>query len=56
VVPYGLHYSLNLGDRILLREIKVRGSFRLRNVTVVGFYYLYSLICYMFRSYDHLQE
>jgi hypothetical protein len=29
------------------------GVFRLRNVTVVGFYYLFN--CYMFRSYDHLQ-
>jgi hypothetical protein len=34
-------------------EIKVRGLFRLCNVTVVGFYYLFN--CYMFRSYDHLQ-
>jgi hypothetical protein len=30
------------------------GSFRLHNVTIVGFYYYYSLNCYMFRSYDHL--
>jgi hypothetical protein len=28
--------------------------FRLRNVTIVGFYYYYSLNCYMFRPYDHL--
>jgi hypothetical protein len=34
-------------------KIKVREFFRLRNVTVVGFYYLFN--CYMFRSYDHLQ-
>jgi hypothetical protein len=30
--------------------------FRLRNVTVVGyFYYLILPNCYMFRRYDHLQ-
>jgi hypothetical protein len=29
------------------------GFFRLRNVTIVGFYYLFLLNCYMFRSYDH---
>jgi hypothetical protein len=32
---------------------KVRGGgFHLRNVNIVGFYYLFN--CYMFRSYDHL--
>jgi hypothetical protein len=34
-------------------DVKVRGFFRLRNVNMVGFYYL--LNCYMFRSYDHIQ-
>jgi hypothetical protein len=34
-------------------EIKVRGFFRLRNITIVCFYYL--LNYYMFLSYDHLQ-
>jgi hypothetical protein len=29
------------------------GFFRLRNVTIVGFYYLFNW--YMLRSYDHLQ-
>jgi hypothetical protein len=29
--------------------------FRLRNATIVGFYYLFLRNCYMFRSYDHLQ-
>jgi hypothetical protein len=33
--------------------MKVRLFFRLRNVTVFGYYYLFN--CYMFRSYDHLQ-
>jgi hypothetical protein len=33
--------------------IGMRGFFHLRNVTVVGFYYLFN--CYMFRFYDHLQ-
>jgi hypothetical protein len=37
-----------------LINVKVRGVFRLRNLTVVGFYYLFLLNCYMFRSYDHL--
>jgi hypothetical protein len=30
-----------------------RGLFRLRNVTIVG--YFYYLNCYMFRTYDHIQ-
>jgi hypothetical protein len=34
-------------------QIKVRVFFRLCNVSVVGFYYLFNF--YMFRSYDHLQ-
>jgi hypothetical protein len=34
-------------------RVKMREFFRLRNVTIVGFYYLSN--CYMFRSYDHLQ-
>jgi hypothetical protein len=37
----------------MLHSIKVRGVFRLRNVNIVGFYYLFN--CYMFRSYAHLQ-
>jgi hypothetical protein len=32
---------------------KVKEVFRLRNVNIVGFYYLFN--CYMFRSYDYLQ-
>jgi hypothetical protein len=31
----------------------VRAIFRLRNVNIVGFYYLFN--CYMFQSYDDLQ-
>jgi hypothetical protein len=34
-------------------EMKVSGVFRLHNVTVVGFYYLFN--CYIFRSYGHLE-
>jgi hypothetical protein len=34
-------------------ESKVRVFFRLRNINIVGFYYLFN--CYMFRSYDQLQ-
>jgi hypothetical protein len=33
--------------------VKVRGVFRLRNVNIVGFYYLFNR--YMFLSYDHLE-
>jgi hypothetical protein len=41
-------------EAALLIALKVRGVFRLRNVTITGFYYLL-LNCYTFRSYDHLQ-
>jgi hypothetical protein len=33
--------------------MKVRGGFRIRNVTILGLYNLFNY--YMFRSYDHLQ-
>jgi hypothetical protein len=33
--------------------IRVRVFSRLRNITIVDYYYLFN--CYMFRSYDHLQ-
>jgi predicted amino acid racemase len=42
--------------KITICFIKVRGVFRLRNVNIVGFYYLFNCFnCYMFRSYDNLQ-
>jgi hypothetical protein len=37
-------------------DVRVMGGlFRLRNVTSVGFFTIYYLNCYMFRSYEHLQ-
>jgi hypothetical protein len=48
------NFDLNLGClHPIACEIKVTGFFRLRNITIVGFYYLFN--CYTFRSYDHLQ-